>query len=202
LAADLTHLLAGYVDRPLGEVQVGPLIAEVQAVARRHQLQLPANLALLLKTVGMSEGLGAQLDPGFALGRVLAPYTEQLLLRQFAPARLARRVRDAGIDVSRLALDLPRQVRRLTRDLDRGGPTVGVRPEGFEPLLGRVERLTNRLVLGIIAAAFINGLAVLMTVYHPRGWNQWAGAVFGVGFLTAVGLGLYLAWSIVRSGRR
>ncbi len=202
LATGLSHLLAAYTDRPLSELRVGPIIAEVQVIVRQHQLQLPPNLALLLKTVAMSEGLGAQLDPAFALGRVLAPYAERLLLRRFAPARLARRLREAGVELSRLAVDLPRQLRRLTSELDRGGPTVGVRPEGFEPVLHRLERLTNRLVLGIIAAAFVNGLAVLMTVYHPPGWSTWAGPTFGVGVITAAVLGLYLAWSIVRSGKR
>ena len=200
LAADLAHLLAGYAQRPLGEVRVGPLIAEAQATVRRHQLQLPANLAVLLKTIAMSEGLGAQLDPTFALGRALGPYALRLLLRQFAPTRLARRVGEAGIELSRLAVELPRQLRHLTSELDQGGPSVRIRPEGFDPLARRLERLTNRVVLGILAGAFVLGLAVLMTVYHPPGWSSWAGAVFGAGFVVAAVLGSYLAWSIFRSG--
>ena len=199
LTGDLAHLLAGYVERPLGEVRVGPLIAEVQTIVRRHRLQLPANLALLLKTVAMSEGLGAQLDPTFALGRVLAPYAQRLLLRQVAPARLARRLGEAGIELSRLAVELPRLLRRLTSELDHGGPSVSIRPEGLDPLARRLERLANRVVLGILAGAFVLGLAVLMTVYHPPGWSSWAGAVFGAGFVVAAVLGAYLAWSIFRS---
>lgn len=46
-----------------------------------------------------------------------------------------------------------------------------MRPSGFDAIVGRFERLANRLVLGIIAAAFINGLAVLMSIYHPAGWE-------------------------------
>ena len=74
-----------------------------------------------------------------------------------------------------------------------------MRPAGFEAIVGRFERLVNRLVLGIIAAAFIIGLAMLMTVYHPSGWEAWAPVVFLVGFLFAGGLGAYLAWSILRT---
>ena len=54
-------------------------------------------------------------------------------------------------------------------------------------------------MLGIIAAAFINGLAMLMSIYHPAGWEAWAPLAFAVGFFFAAGLGAYLAWSIIRS---
>ena len=49
---------------------------------------------------------------------------------------------------------------------------VSARPEKFEPLMRRFEQLANRIVLGIIAAAFIAGLAVLLAIYHPPGIEQ------------------------------
>jgi ubiquinone biosynthesis protein len=76
-----------------------------------------------------------------------------------------------------------------------------MRPANFEPLIVRFERLANRLILGILTAAFVNGLAVLLSVYRPPGWEQWAGAIFTIGFVIAGVLGVYLAWSILRSGR-
>jgi hypothetical protein len=45
--------------------------------------------------------------------------------------------------------------------------------------------LANRIILGIIAAAFVIGLAV-----------------FAAGFGFASALGVYVAWTIVRSGPR
>ena len=68
----------------------------------------------------------------------------------------------------------------------------------FDPVIDRLERIANRIVLGVIAAAFINGLAVLMSVYKPPGWERWAWIVFAFGFLCALMLGIYLAWTILR----
>jgi ubiquinone biosynthesis protein len=93
-------------------------------------------------------------------------------------------------------------VRRLVTEIERGGIEIGVRPEGFEPVIQRLERLTNRLVLAMIAAAFINGLAVLISVYRPPGWERWGWAAFAAGFIAAAMLALYLAWTILRPGRR
>ena len=65
----------------------------------------------------------------------------------------------------------------------------------------RFERLGNRVVLGIIAAAFVNGLALLMSAYRPAVWEKWVSTIFAAGFAVALGIGLYLGWSILRSGR-
>ena len=131
------------------------------------------------------EGLGARLDPGFRLAGLLEPYAAQLVRRRYSPARLAPGLARAGLDAARLGVDLPAQVRRLMADLDRGTLEVGVRPEHFEPLVRRLERLANRLVLGILAAAFVNGLAVLLAAYHPPGWEGWIGALFAFGLAVA-----------------
>ena len=40
---------------------------------------------------------------------------------------------------------------------------------------------------------------MLLSVYHPPGWERWAWAAFAFGFGCALLLGLYLAWSILRS---
>ncbi|MBI4498067.1 MAG: AarF/ABC1/UbiB kinase family protein [Chloroflexi bacterium] len=201
LRQDLEHLVSRYYGRPLGEIAIGPLLSESQAVARHHHLHLPANLALLIKTIVMSEGLGARLDPSFNLAMVLAPYAQRLLLRQYSPLLWARRMGHASLEAARLGVELPQQARRLMRDLERGGLEVGVRLTEFELLAARLERLANRIVLGIVTAAFIIGLAVLMAVYHPFGPEPWLGVFFAVGFLAALALGAYLAWSILRSGR-
>lgn len=201
LREDLAHLLSRYYGRPLGELAVRPLLTDALTVVRRHRLHLPTNLALLVKTVMMAEGLAAQLDPGFRLTTVLVPYAERLMLRQYSPLRWARRLGMAGLEAAGLGVELPRQLRRLLRELERGGLEIGMRPTGFEPVIERLERLTNRLVLGMLALAFIIGLAVLMTAFHPPGTERLVGPAFALGFILAGLLGVYLAWTILRSGR-
>ena len=195
---DIEKLLSTYWGLPLGELKVSALLNDVFAVMRRHHMHLPANLALLLKTVIMIEGLGVNLDPDFHLTNSLAPYTEQLVLRQYSPFRWIRSFGRASLDLAKLGVELPQQLRRIVGAAEGGNLQIGMRPEGFDPVIDRLERIANRIVLGVIAAAFINGLAVLMSVYKPPGWERWAWAVFAFGFLCALLLGIYLAWTILR----
>lgn len=200
LRRDLEHLVKPYFGLPIGEVKLTPLFNEAFAIIRRHRLHIPPHLALLVKTIIITEGIGTRLDPGFHLTEVITPYAEQLMLRLFSPRRLAKKLGQAGVDVARLGIEIPQQLRYILTEIERGGFEVGMKPGTFEPLITRLERLANRIVLGVIAAAFIVGLAVLLSVYRPPGWERWAGTMFAIGFFFAVLLGIYLAWSILRSG--
>jgi ubiquinone biosynthesis protein len=150
----------------------------------------------------MSEGLGQRLDPSFRLMDALAPFAERMMLQVYSPVRMARKLAAAGLDAARLGADLPKQLRRILNDLEQGRLSMTVQPAGMEPLLGRLERLVNRVVLGVVAAAFVVGLATLMSVFSPLDDDRWLGGFFSIGFLAAVALGVYLAWSILRSSDR
>lgn len=202
LRDDLDALLARYADRPLGEITIGPLIVEAQAIVRRHHLHLPSDLALLLKAVVMSEGMGLRLDPSFQLMDAITPFAERMMLQVYSPVRMARKLAAAGLDAARLGVDLPKQLRRILNDLEQGRLSMTIQPAGMEPLFSRLERLVNRVVLGVIAAAFVVGLATLMSAFSPLDDDRWIGGFFSVGFLAAVALGVYLAWSILRSSDR
>ncbi|MDQ4133166.1 MAG: AarF/ABC1/UbiB kinase family protein [Actinomycetota bacterium] len=85
LRGDLLALTQTYLDRPLGDVSVNALLADVLGLVRRHRLLLPPNLALLVKTLGMSEGVGAQLDPSFRITSVLLPFAARVLAERGEP---------------------------------------------------------------------------------------------------------------------
>lgn len=202
LERDLQRLLDRYYDAPLSDIHMSEIITNMQAIVRTHRLHLPANLALLLKTAIMAEGLGVMLDPSFRLAEALAPYSQRFVLQQYSPTNLAKRWARAGLDAAQLGGELPERLRHILVDLEQGRLLIELRPESFEPALDRLERLVNRLILSILVAAFIVGMAALLAVYRPPGWDAFAGVVFTLGMLIAIVLGLYLAWTILRSRGR
>ena len=202
LRHDVQHLLTNYWGLPLGELRVTALLNDVFAAMRKNHLHLPANLSLLLKTVIMIEGLGVQVDPEFHFATALDSYAERLIVRKYSPLKLIRNLGQASLDLARLGTELPQHLRRIVNATESGSLQVGMRPEGFDPIINRFEKISNRIVLGVIAAAFINGLAVLASVYRPPGWESWAWIVFAFGFVCALTLGVYLAANILRPRRR
>jgi ubiquinone biosynthesis protein len=201
LRHDVQHLLSTYWGLPLGELRITALLNDVFAAMRKNHLHLPANLSLLFKTVIMIEGLGVKLDPQFRLTTVLESYADRLIMRKYSPLKLIRNLGQASLDLARLSTEMPQHLRRIVNATENGSLQVGMRPEGFDPIINRFEKISNRIVLGVIAAAFINGLAVLTSVYRPPRWESWAWAVFAFGFVCALTLGIYLAFNILRPRR-
>ena len=202
LQLDLEHLIKPCYGKELKEIKLAPLLNGVFSALRKHCLHLPADLTLLLRSVIMAEGMGASLNPAFDLMTVIEPYAERMAERQYSPLRWLGKLGPAGMEMARLSVALPQQMRRVLGDIKRGDFAIGVRAESLEPFALRLENLSNRLVMSILAGAFIVGSAVLLTFYHPQGWERWVGQLLRIGFLTATALSLYLAWRIARSHRR
>lgn len=203
LRADLAALVASNEGLTVSEIALGSVIEQALGIVRRHHLQLPHELALLLKMIVMNEGMAGALDPDFQLGTVLAPYARRLVAGHLSPVAFARRLGQAGIDVAQFGTDLPDHLRRLLERLERDDVEVHLRADELEPLIVRAERLGNRLVAGMITAAFIEGIAELVAADpgRRRAWER-PMLTFGVG--AAGTLGGYLACTARRStpGRR
>jgi ubiquinone biosynthesis protein len=190
-----------YRGRRLGEVNVARLATQLLALLRKYRLQLPQEVASLLRFFLMIEGMGVRLDPDFNLGEFLGPYARQLILDRFTPEAMFRQLMTSGQDAAALAVDLPDRVRRLFDLLDASGVVVRMDTQEFDPLVARVERVGDRLVAGIVAAAFIRGISELAGADKER-WGRWEGPIMGVGIGMAGALGTYLGWTARRLKRR
>lgn len=200
LRADLVGFVALYQGRRMGEVNIGALVSQLLALLRRHRLQLPQEIALLLRFFLMVEGMGVRLDPDFNLGAFLGPYARRLAMERLSPEAMARRLLTSGRDAAALAVDLPDKVRRLFDLVDASGVVVNLQGKELEPLVGRVERVGDRLVAGIVAAAFIRGVADLAAADKER-WGRWEGHLMAVGLSMSGLLGGYLGWTARRLRR-
>jgi ubiquinone biosynthesis protein len=182
-------------------VNIGQLASQLLALLRKHHLQLPQEIAVLLKYFLMVEGMGVRLDPEFNLGEFLGPYARQLAWERFSPEALARQMMSSGRDAAVLAMDLPDRLRRLIDVVDASGLVVHLEAKELEPLVGRVERIGDRMVAGIITAAFIRGIAELASADKER-WGRWEGPLMGVALGMSSALGAYLGWTARRLRRR
>ena len=79
LVPDIDNLISRHLARPLAEIRLGILLRDLFAIVRRHRLRLPPNLAALAKTLAMSEGIAAQLDPSFEMTTAVAMFLPHLL---------------------------------------------------------------------------------------------------------------------------
>jgi ubiquinone biosynthesis protein len=202
LRRDMQRMLARYVGTTLRDVKFSALLGELLDVIRWHHLHLQPDLALLVKTLGMSEGVAVQLYPPFDLMEVYAPLAQHLLAKQFSLPRWTKQVALAGVDALEMSLGLPRQLHRILGDIERGGFEINVQPASFDPYLVRMEQLINRAILALLAATFTISAAMLVAAYHPSHWNWVALLLFLMVVMASATFGGYVLFKLVSSRHR
>jgi len=201
LRKDLVRLSFRYYGQSLGDIQVRAAMNEALDLARRHRLKIPTNLANLMKAILMAEGIGRHLDPEFNLAAVITPYAHKMVELRYSPSLRGEKYAQAGLDAAWLATELPHMVRRVMADVEAGGLRVRLEQAGLDRIFRRFRRTVNRIILGMIAAASLNALAVLLTVSDQSELERWAGTAFIVGLIVVAFTGILLVWGLFHPGQ-
>ncbi|MFA5082175.1 MAG: AarF/UbiB family protein [Hydrogenophilaceae bacterium] len=195
LAYDLTEIIFSYDDLPLREIRIAPLLSDVTAVLRENNLSIPPDLTLLFKALITLEGLGNQLDPEFHMVDHLEPFVLEVMEARYAPAFLLRRIRRGIREIGEVITGLPRDLARLLRQARRGRLRIDLDLKRLDHFGQQLNDAANRLTVGVLTASLVIGSSIIMTV--PQ-----APFMLGLlGFLLAMANGIWLIYSIWRSGK-
>lgn len=198
---DIERLMETYYGIALKEFNVSQFITDMMALIRRHHLILPADLATLFKMLVMVEGLGRLLDPEFNILAVAQPYGKHAIARLTKPSRIVRQLRHAAFDTAMLAPDLIARLDMLLRRLEDGTIRVETTEAPNAESRRLMQDIVNRLVFGMLIAAFIVGLGLVILAIRPSGSDLWVQLLIVAGFVLTGLLGMMFLWSLWRSGR-
>lgn len=119
--------------------------------------QLPENLLMLGRSIGILSGICTGLDPNFNLWATITPYANRLLADEGDPT--SRTLRVEGERLARLALALPGRADRVLGTVERG--ELDVRTPLLTLQVRRLERAVNRTNGVLVFAALLVAGAVL-----------------------------------------
>ena len=200
LSNEVDAFIEQYHGIPLKQLSITSMLTDLMALLREHQLNLPPDLALLVKALITLEGMGQQLDPEFDMASEIHPFIRSTWLARYTPDALAKRGLQSVISTVNLLTSLPEDLRRLLTFARRGALQVKIDVTRLENFAERLDRAASRLTVGIVTASLIIGSSIVMTV---KGGPMLLGLpLFGfLGFTGAFIGGIWLVLSIWRSGK-
>ncbi|HEX9077761.1 MAG TPA: AarF/UbiB family protein, partial [Anaerolineae bacterium] len=201
LKRDLAHYLDRYMSGSVKDMATAEAGQEILSIAFKYHLQLPSELIMLIRVLMMSEGMGVMLDPNFRLFEFAEPYLKKFWSDRRSPYALASKMSGSALDAAELTLDIPRRASLLLEKAERGEMDMKIHVEELSMTIRQLQKMANRLAIAIILAATITSFGMIVGVFRPSFSEQYLGPMFLMGFIFSLGLGAWLVWAILWSGR-
>lgn len=199
LEADMSNLAQQYDYLPLGDVRFGTVLNDVLRLLVHHRLRLQTHLVWLFKAVATIEDVAHNMDANFDMIECARPYVQRILRRRISPSRQARELYLPTLDFIDLIKELPYAARDIIRQLREGRLKIEYEHVGLEPTRRTLDHAANRLALAIVLAALVVGSSLIVLSGVPPLVADIS--IIGViGYAIAWSLGLWLVFSIFRSG--
>ncbi|MGI6435782.1 MAG: ABC1 kinase family protein [Syntrophomonadaceae bacterium] len=199
LRRDIGRLAQKYYRIPLSRINMGESLREILGLAMKHRLRMPAELTLMAKMLLTLESLVAHLDPGMSLVDIAEPYGKRALKERYSARRLGHEARGIMIEYADIARTLPRGISNLVKRVEEGELQIKMEYSNLKDMLMRIDIMSNRICLAIVMSSILIGCSLIVDQAETHLLRHFP--LVEAGFVVAFLIGLYLAYSILRSGR-
>jgi len=190
LKTDIKAVLYEIHRSNLADVSVGDAFALLLRAGSRHGVHNPGEFFLLTRAFVILESMMRLLDPGYDYMKAFREEISHLTAKHFTLERIKDKTAKLAIDLERLLIDAPSDMRRALRHIAEGN--LGrLQAPAIEALGGRVTRYLARLPGAIISAALMVAGALLVIAPSDGGWHHNAGEI-----MVSAGIGTTIIMSI------
>jgi ubiquinone biosynthesis protein len=162
LRKDMKYVMSHYPTIHLQKrsESVSTNLTQLFSLLRRNHIQLPSNTFLLLKTIVMAQSLGRGLDPEFDIVPMLESSVIRIIKKRFSVIAALRKLPATAAEMASLAAGLPQRLDRMFKTAERGEIQVRADVSGVEKHIHHLEQLVKAIMICLVGAALILGLAL------------------------------------------
>ena len=197
LTNEYDQMLRKYYNRSVSQINFSEVIYEILQVSRNNKIRLPSNMGLYSKTLANLEGVTRAFYPEVNLLDEIRPLMADVFRRQLLGERPAETLLKIGLDLKSLSLRSPRYLELFLDRLTSETLKWNLNIPRIDILAIAIEDSANRLSFSILVGSLIMGAAIISAGSATTQVSVLSNVLFAVGSL----LGLWLIWSILRSGR-
>jgi ubiquinone biosynthesis protein len=198
--AETCHEIADLVGRfhraTMSEMNVGRVMLEMSRIGNRHGLKMSPDLALLGKTLLHLDEIGRVLNQEFDATASMRRNATSLMQRRMLKSATPSNLFAAALEVREFAERLPRRVNKILDAVASNDLKFKVEVIDQGSIIEGLQKVANRIALGLVLAALIVGAAMLMRVPTSMTIFGYPGLAM-VLLLTAAAGGFWMAWTIL-----
>ena len=183
-------------DAILSRMNAGKVTLEITKVAADCWFRLPAEFTMFAKALLNLDRVVYTLDPTFDPNSVIRERANEILERNIIKSMAPSNLLSGVVDLKEFAEKLPGRVNRILDTVGNNELRFKVDAIDEKVVLEGLQKVANRITLGLIVAALIVGAAMLMRVETAFKILGYPGLAMILFMLAAVA-GMVLAFSIV-----
>jgi predicted unusual protein kinase regulating ubiquinone biosynthesis (AarF/ABC1/UbiB family) len=198
--ADFTRriaaLIAEHGDASLSRLNSGQVVLEITKISADCWFRLPTEFTMVAKTLLNLDRVVFALDPNFEPTAIIRQRAMEILQRNLLQSIAPTNLIGGVVELKEFAEKLPGRVNKILDTLGNNEFKVDVDAIDEKVVLEGLQKVANRVALGLVLAALIVGAAMLMRVetsFKILGYPGFA-MIF---FLLAAIAGLVLVVTIV-----
>ena len=186
-------LVAENADAVLSRLNAGKVVLEITRISADCWFRLPSEFTMIAKTLLNLDKVVYTLDPSFDPNVIIRERATEILerniMRSISPSNLLA----GAVDVKEFAEKLPSRVNRILDAIGNNDIRFKVDAIDEKVVLDGLQKVANRITLGLVVAALIVGAAMLMRVetsFRIFGYPGFAMILFMLAALAGLGLAL------------
>jgi len=192
----VAKLVAQHADATLDQIDAGQVVLEITRISADCWFRLPSEFTLIAKALLNLDRVVYTLFPDFDPNEIIRDEATGILTRQVVKSIEPGNVLTRVIEVKEFVERLPTRVNKILDAIGNNELKIGVDAIDERVVLDGLQKVANRIALGLVLAALIVGAALMMRV-------DTAFRIFGypglpmIFFLMAAIAGIVLVVSII-----
>ena len=183
-------------DAVLSENNAGRIVFEITKVAADCWFRLPSEFTMIAKALLNLDRVVYTLDPTFDPNAVIRERANEILEQNIVKSLAPNNLLSGVVDLKEFAEKFPPRVNRILDQIGNNDLRFKVDAIDEKVVLEGLQKVANRITLGLVVAALIVGASMLMRVETSFRIFGYPGLAM-ILFLLAAAAGVSLAFSIV-----
>lgn len=168
LRRDVGDLVRTLRDNPLAQQSATDVGNTVLRIVHAHRLRLDPAIPVVLRCLGVAEGLTRRLSPEMSLPAVAAKHARASMLRELRPDVLAEQITERLGDAIVFGHDVPARLSRVLDALESGETEMGYREDTWTRIRRQRDKENRRLVGGMLASAGMIASSITWAAWYSR----------------------------------
>jgi len=160
----MTEMVIGFQGLRLRDLALGRLLFDAVRASAERGYRMPREMTMIGKTLlnidEVARRLNPDFDPNASIRKHAAAITNQRMMADFSPGKLMSGL----LEMKKLAETLPRRLNQVIEAVAENRLRVKVDAIDEVMLLEGMQKIANRITVGVMIAAMIIGAAMLMRI--------------------------------------